>query len=1048
MAAPGHRDDLRGPAICPSAIPPVEARRRTAASHRARQVPLDQTLFTMKMRSLSTALCLCALALRALSAGPLTPSQAQKSFDLDPGLTIELVAAEPDIISPAAIAWDESGRMFVVENPGYPVGPGPGKPPVGKLVELVDADRDGRAERRIDFATGLTFPNGLMAWRGGWLITDSPDIVWLADTNNDGRADVREVWFTGFNTNLTTQLRACYPTVGPDGWIYVSRGWNGGRIRSPKWTNLPEIDLNSGGDFRFRPDGSAAEAIGGNAQFGLIVDDFGRRFLVSNRNPLMQAVTLPAWWRRNPFLPSNELVHDVSPTGYDAKVFPLSTDTTTAGFSEEFLSKPHAGTYTSACGIRQYFGDGLPKDFDGSWFICEPAQNLVQRQVAAPHGAALRSQRAGREDRDFLASPDGWFRPVYAATGPDGALYLADMYRRTIDHPDYLPEDARKKLDFDSGKDMGRLWRVRGTDRKVKPTTLASRTTAEWVADLGSPNGWVRETAHRLLLERASPSTPALLRETLSRSEDAPAGTARRLQLLAALRDSSARTALFAAFTNPSPAVRLAAWKTLAQPGETNLNARLQEIGAERLRAGAEDSSGEVRFHVALMCGGSDWPVARELLVALAGRPASDRWLRAAILSGVRGWEGAFAEAMLKAASVAPQPAAPQELFHDLGRMLGANADAPLGGFWNGVLADAASGTVWQMSALQGLSEGLRSRGGTNLNAALSAHADGDGKDRAAALRGAFAAVAARCVALATNTTAGLPARLAATRFLAEIDFAAARAPLLGALAPSAPRELQLSAARSLGQFDLPEVAELLTEPDRWNAYSPAVREVVLGSLLSRPTFLPGLLSAVEGGTVPPWAIEPKKREQLRKHSDPGIKARAEKVFAAGGGGDRRKAYEESKPVLALKADAARGHEVFLRACALCHQHSGEGVKVGPDLTGVRNQPVEALLLHIVVPEAEIYPGFQNYEVETRDGRNLGGLLATETDETITLRRAGGEQDTVQRANIASLRMSALSLMPQELEKAMTPQELADLLAFLKAAPRETAAAAAPTTRP
>src|SRR5262249_2413129 len=260
---------------------------------------------------------------------------------------------------------DEHGRMYVAENRGYPVGAGDGHPE-GRIALLEGTERGGQARGRTDFATGLMFPNGLLPWGGGLLVTEAPDLCWLSDTNQDGHADVREVWFTGFATNQSTQLRACYPTLGSDGWIYVARGLSGGVVKSPKWPHLAPVDLKDG-DFRFRPDGSAAEAIGGNAQFGLVIDDVGRRFLVSNRNPLMHGVARPSWWKRVPWMQFVETVQDVSPVGSEAKVHPISPDLTTAGFTAELISAPHAGTYTSACGIHQYFGEGLGPEMQGSW---------------------------------------------------------------------------------------------------------------------------------------------------------------------------------------------------------------------------------------------------------------------------------------------------------------------------------------------------------------------------------------------------------------------------------------------------------------------------------------------------------------------------------------------------------------------------------------------------------------------------------------------------------------------------------------------------------
>ena len=133
-----------------------------------------------------------------------------------------------------------------------------------------------------------------------------------------------------------------------------------------------------------------------------------------------------------------------------------------------------------------------------------------------------------------------------------------------------------------------------------------------------------------------------------------------------------------------------------------------------------------------------------------------------------------------------------------------------------------------------------------------------------------------------------------------------------------------------------------------------------------------------------------------------------------------------------MKPNAKNGQEVFIKTCATCHVAGSVGTKVGPDLTGVRNQPKEALLLHLIVPDAEILPGYTSYEVETKDGRTLTGLLASETPTSVTLRAAQGVEENILRRNIATMSSTSLSLMPQELEKTMSKQDLADLIGFLK----------------
>lgn len=991
--------------------------------------------------------------------GPKTPDQEGATFVVDAGLSVDAVASEPLVRSPAALAWDEHGVLHVAENPGYPVGPGPGKAPEGAIVQLLDRDGDGRMEERVVVADGFGFPNGLMPWRGGWLVTDAPNLWWLADTNSDGRADIREVWFTGFATNQTTQLRACYPTLGPDGWIYVARGLSSGTVTSPKWSHLPAVDLK-GGDFRFRPDGSAAEAIGANTQFGMVLDDVGRRFLVSNRNPLMHAVVPPRWWARHPALAFTDLVQDVSPTGYEGKVFPRSADSTTAGYMPEFMAAPHAGSFTAACGIHQHFGTGLPREYQGDWFVCEPAQNLVQRQRASAAGATFRSRRIP-DDRDFLTSTDGWFRPVFAATGPDGALYLADLYRKVIDHPDYLPVEVRGRLDFEAGKHLGRIWRVRAGEVGAKAVTLAGASTVALVEALGSTNGWVRSTAHRLLLERGARAVVPVLLESLEsrewafdgdwkkierRAEDPVVGPhwgrARRLWMVATWmellsradrvevdwRNRAAKVWLGSMF-DASPAVREVVWR-IAQARKPDPKHALPDVGYDLIAWLAEDPSPAVRFHFALQCGEQDdWSPVVPALVSIARRDAGDRWTRAAVLSGLRGREADFVEKLLE--SPIPDTPGMAALFADLGWLCaGAGSDLADQRLLGRAMESKEAGSAWAMSAVARFAEGLRARGRGGLEA-LFRRWEG-------AEKGARTWVEAwerfSQGVLSTAGEEGLAGdrRVAAIRFLSELGFARARGVLNQALRGGEPEAVQLAAVRTLGRFEDLEAGRMLVDAPERDAWSQSVRSLAVAMVAERSALVPALLDALERGALPLWVVEPQRRRSLQAHGDAAVRERARKLFANAGGEDRRRVFEELKPVLALPAEVARGREVFLKACASCHRHGSDGVTVGPDLSGVRNQPAEALLLHIVVPDAEIYPGYQACEVETTDGRSLSGLLVSESADAVVLRKAGGEVETLPRAGVRSLVMSRVSLMPQELEKTMSRQEVRDLIGFLK----------------
>lgn len=410
------------------------------------------------MTHLAVLFLASALAAAPLPS-PLGPAEALKAFEVIPGLRVELVAAEPLVASPCALAFDDKGRLFVAENRGYPIGPAAGEKPAGVIALLEDTDGDGRMDKRTVFAAGLTFPNGVLSWKGGLIVTCAPDVLFLKDNDGDGVAEERRVLLTGFATTGSTQLRVNAPTVGPDGWIYLAAGLSGGMVTCPSHPERPPLKMTS--DIRFNPETLEVQLVDGKSQYGMSFDEVGNRFICMNRIPVQHVVFDSQWLKRNPRLAFSETVQDCNERnafngingGHDGvRLFPLSSNITTAD--------GHAGSFSAACGVHVWSGGGLTPECAGAVFSCDPTGNLVHADKLTPKGATFVATPlyAGRE---FLASRDDWFRPVYLAKGPGGALYVADMYRKVIEHPDYLPEEVRKHTDFVTGKDFGRIWRVR-----------------------------------------------------------------------------------------------------------------------------------------------------------------------------------------------------------------------------------------------------------------------------------------------------------------------------------------------------------------------------------------------------------------------------------------------------------------------------------------------------------------------------------------------------------------------------------------------------------
>ena len=906
--------------------------------------------------------------------GPPTVAQALKLFQIEKSASIEIAAAEPQLRDPVAICFDHKGRMFVVESLGYPFLPDDGKevPKLGRIALLEDADRDGRYEKRTTFAEGFTFPNGILPWRGGVFVTCAPDIWYLKDTNGDGRADVRQIVLTGFGTKSSSeQLRVASPTLGPDGWVYVTSGLTDASVTSPLHPKRPAV-VSKRQDGRFHPQTFIYEPLAGVGQFGQCFDTAGNRFVSSNRNPLMHVVVAPEVLQRNPYYSFTDTIENVIPVA--TKVYPLSPDTTAASYIPSLISRQHAGTYTSASGIIIRGRDA---------FICEPAQNLVQRQVLTAAGATF-SAAHPTPGRDFLATPDQWFRPVHTTVGPDGALYLCDMVRQYIDHPRYLPVAIRGQLPFKAGTNHGRIWRVKlSTPAPPKPTAVQQATARQ---NLAIRQGKFPETTVKELLKQvesrdANERFLAVLQ--LGKQEHSHKANVLAASLMQNPRDKWMRPAVYNALSKGGSMavidfIRSQPYRIdgVAQP---SLITALKELG----EIVAQDCTPDQMIFFWNLGTQRAQPKFRKEPINISV------WERIAFLNGL---------------------------------ILGAKK--------KGVKLTATYPDAHPLRNLIPLK--------SNLSPAET-KAKHDHNELPVDVVADFA-IKSTLSSARNSVVAGisLPRRLAAIELMGNTDYGFAGDTLLRLLRPRNDQtniglrtpDVQSAAVQALGNLNDARVSPILLEPKAWAGYHPSVRESVLSMVASRALHHPPLMDALEKGTVPVHAITPARRKMLERSKT--VDERARKLFAQNAGDDRMKAFEAAKPVLKIKGNAANGAKMFTRACATCHTHGRQGHAVGPDLTGLRNQPAEALLLHIIVPNKEVYGQYAMYEVDTQDDETFAGLIAADTPEQLTLKLPLGLTKTIPRKTIKSVRTSTMSLMPDQLEKTMTQQELADLLAFLK----------------
>jgi putative membrane-bound dehydrogenase-like protein len=942
-----------------------------------------------------------------------SPEASRRSIRTRPGFEVELVAAEPLVQDPIAFAWGPDGKLWVVEMGDYPLGADGKGAPGGRIKYLEDTHGDGKYDKATLFLDGLHYPTGVLPWRKGVLITCAPDILYAEDTDGDGKADKVVPLYTGFQPG-NPQHRINGLVWGLDNWLYCANGDSGGRVRSVK--TKAEVEMR-GRDLRIRPDEGAIEAETGQTQFGRSRDDWGNWFGCNNSNPMYHFVLADHYLRRNPHVAPPELRLPVSVTPGAARVYPVSRTL------PRFNDPQTANHFTSACSVIVYRDELFGPAFAGNSFVSEPVHNLVHREVMTAEGVSFKSRRAADEqESEFLASSDNWFRPTTIQTGPDGALWVADMYRAVIEHPEWIPPDWQKRLDLRAGADKGRIYRVYPVGKKPRPIPRLDRLdTAGLVAALDSPSGWQRDLAQQMLLWRHDKAAVPLLEKQAANSER----TLCRLHSLCTLdglgelRPAVLRRAL--ADSRPGVrrhAVRLCEGRLV---GEDELGAALLER--------VEDADAQVRLQLACTLG--EWDDARAgAALARLGRGApEDRYLLAAVLSSVnRKNLEPLLRAVLEAGGNKEAPSA--GLVENLPRLALALGDtrAAVRVLEAAAAPEKGRYAPWQFAAVAGLLDALDQRG-TPL-AKLQKEASPELQGALRPLGDLFAAARS----LAGNEKAPEAERLLAVRLLGrgpdrqKEDVTA----LADLLVPQTGAELQAAAVAALAGLSDPRVPEVLL--GGWKGYAPGLRVRVLDALLARQEWVPPLLDAVERKQVLAAEVDAAHRQRLLQHKLVGIRERSAKAFAGAVDPDRQKVVAAYRSALALAGDPAAGRQLFSKTCATCHQLGDLGQQVGPDLASVGDKSPDGLLIALLDPNRAVEARYVNYTAATKDGRTFTGLLASETGNSITLIGPDGKKQTLLRGELEELSSTGKSLMPEGLEKDLKPQDMADLIAFVRSA--------------
>ncbi len=968
---------------------------------------------------------------------PRTPAQQRRAMQVADGLVVELVAAEPNVVDPVDLAFDAAGRLFVVEMRDYPFGADDPEE-AGRIRLLRDRDGDGLYETATVFADRLHWPTSVQPWRDGILVLAPPDLWFLADRDGDDRAEVRERVLTGLGTQ-NVQALANGLLWSVDCRLYFANGRNGGQVRAQRWFRFREPIGLGGNDVRMMPP-DVFELTTGGGQFGHSVDDYGRRFVCNNSDHARFVVLERAYLARNQYLRVTRAVDSIAVEGASAVVYRISppeawrvirTRLRVAGLVPGPIEHggKAVGYFTSATGITVYRGDALGDGFYGNLFVGDVAGNLVHRKRLEPFGTTFRARRV-EQGREFLACEDLWFRPVNFANGPDGALYICDMYREVVEHPASIPEFMKRHMNLTSGRDRGRIWRVRARARPSATggaVRLDRASNRELVELLASPRGWVRDTAQRLLFERNARDVAGPLRSLCLSDAQPPAARVAALWLL--VRFDAADESLLAKLARcPVPEVREQAVRAALQLPVSPAIAKL-------FVDAARDRAPRVRLYAAYGLGQVDSQPAIRALAALLADGSADSWLRTATLSSCSPTEQLTTTGLSRAASVltvlvrsgnASEAAVAST--RQLAEMLAAANRSKEAARLLAELADRAPDALSYALAV-GLADGAARRGRT-LDRFLESTAGGK---RALAVWEQLLELAADSVLKGRGR--GLEVTLLAhapSERLADVVEAIFQ--------PQVPSVIQQHFVRVAGQVRRDRwYAAVLP---LWRGLTPAVRRALAESLLARREGALALLDGIASGQLTIHDLDPDVRNRLRSARDAVVRARAKQVLGAAlTSSDRAALVKRYVAAGAIgKGDARRGADLYKQHCEKCHAVRGEGGAVGPDLNTVRNRDPEALLIAILDPNREVAPEFLTYNVLLRDGRVLNGRIVSESATAITLGKADGSTETVLRSNIEQIAASGQSLMPEGFEEQLRPKDIADLIAYLLSGPAEDVA--------
>ena len=982
------------------------------------------------MRVVFTFLPLILLAVYLDSCAPSDgPQVVPEGFTLHPDFDMQLVASEPLIFDPVDMEVMTDGTLFVLEMPGYP-----SRDEQSRLVRLEDQNGDGIYDNRHIFADTLRQATSFLPYKGGFLVAAPPFLLEISDLDGDGTAETRKRIMEGFSDgNLQHNFNGL--TLGLDNWIYATNGGNGGKV---VWLDQPADTVRLyGSDFRFNIDLQKLERIGrSSGGFEMAFNDWGHIFTTNNvvhishlvyPNRYFQGLVLDPVHTRN-----NISDHDIEGL---ARLYPVGVQETRVNHPEQ------SGFFSGACGITYYSGGNFP-GLDGmQFFVPDVVLNLVHRDVVRASGSSFVASR-GREGVEFLASKDRHFRPVNMQVGPQGEMYLLDMHRTVIEHPEWIPDEIEKDLDLEAGKEKGRIYRIKDRGGDAGTAQYDVDDVSSMVSALADGNQYWRMLAQSEL-QASDVDVSASLQPLLS---DPDISAIQKIHALWILKNRNELTVedLLSCLQSNEPHVL----EQAILVGEFYLD---EEPVVEQIYQLLNHDDKRVLTQTLLtlsLTSEQFWTDARKKGLLSAMDQEQDPYLRNAfIICAQKGAD--FYIVNLASAEELAEDEERLHIIEGLTRNFVATEDqAQVETLLHDMVSNQGTNPHAMDRFLEGVVEGLSDRSsplrvGRGLQPLLEAVSDRGNNHTKLLIRQLADLLNLKMLPLPPGVLQKLEKMIEDTTITIEERTEAL------ALAGSASSDRLLPLVQKMLDLRNPSALQnraldmLARSPDKreaarvvlkaWRQMSPVVRYRASTMLIYEHEVHDLLLDAIDEGlvSVGECNFDLERRRELLWSDQESVRERASTLFTDAGVVTRSDALDKMRPALDLAGDLESGRELFSIHCSTCHRFADQGIAVGPDLTEISRKSAETLLHDILDPNAVVDPEYVQQTIIDKKGNRLDGVIMSESDQLITLLQAGGESVSVPRSGIESISASGRSLMPEGFEVTFSPQQMADLLQYL-----------------